>query len=87
VFCAVSSQKVYGPFFFAEKTVAGMTYLAMLQLWLMPKLQNITTFIFQQDPAHFHCDVRQYLNTVLPGRWIGCACGNDSCEVNILIEQ
>jgi hypothetical protein len=54
VFCAISSQKVYGPFCFAEETVAGMTYVAMLQLWLMPKLQNITTFIFQQDPAHFH---------------------------------
>jgi hypothetical protein len=50
-----------------------------LQLWLMPQLQNTPTFIFQQDgsPAHFHCEVRQYLNTVLPGRWIGCASGND----------
>jgi len=64
VFCAVSSQKVYSPFFFAEET---MTYLYMLQLWLVPQLQNIPTFIFQQDesPAHFHCEVRQYLNTVL----------------------
>jgi hypothetical protein len=34
VFCAVSSQKVYGPFFSAEETVTGMTYLDMLQLWL-----------------------------------------------------
>jgi hypothetical protein len=31
VFCAISSQKVYGPFFFAEETVTGMTYLDMLQ--------------------------------------------------------
>jgi hypothetical protein len=29
-FCAISSQKVYGPFFFAEETVTGMPYLAML---------------------------------------------------------
>ena len=45
----------------------------------MPQLQNIPMFIFQQDgnPAHFHCEVRQYLNTVLPGRWIGCVSGND----------
>ena len=51
----------------------------MLQLWLMPQLQNIPTFIFQQDrsPAHFHSEVRQYLNTVLPGRWLGRASGND----------
>jgi hypothetical protein len=27
VFCANSSQKVYGPFLFAEETVTGMTYL------------------------------------------------------------
>ena len=31
VFCAISSQKVYGPFFFAEDTITGMTYLDMLQ--------------------------------------------------------
>ena len=58
VFCAISSQKAYGPFFFAEETVTGMIYLDMLQLWLMPQLQNVPTFIFQQDrsPAHFHCE-------------------------------
>ena len=33
VFCAIYSQKVYGPFFFTEETVTGMTYLDMLQLW------------------------------------------------------
>jgi len=79
VFCAISSQKVYGPFFFAEETVSGMTYLDMLQMWLMAHWQNIPTFLFQQDgtSAYFYCEVRQYLNTVLPGRWIGRASGND----------
>ena len=45
----------------------------------MPQLEKIPTFIFHQDesPAHFHCEVRHYLNTVLPGRWIGRASGND----------
>jgi hypothetical protein len=33
VFCAVSSQKMYVPFFFAVESVTGMTYLDMLQLW------------------------------------------------------
>ena len=39
----------------------------------------IPTFIYKQDrsPAHFHCEVLQYLNTVLPGRWIGRASGNE----------
>ena len=31
VFCVIFSQKVYGPFFFAEETITGMTYLDMLQ--------------------------------------------------------
>jgi hypothetical protein len=47
-FCAISSQKVYGRFFFPGETVIGMTYLGMLQLWLKPQLQKIPTFIFQQ---------------------------------------
>jgi len=33
VCCAISNQKMYGPFFFAEETVTGTTYLDMLQLW------------------------------------------------------
>jgi hypothetical protein len=49
VFCAISSQKVYGPFFFAEETVTDTICLETLQLWLMPQLQNIPTFIFQLD--------------------------------------
>jgi hypothetical protein len=38
-------------------------------------MQNIPTFVFQEDgsPAHFHCEVRQYLNTVLP-RTLDRAC-------------
>ena len=35
VFCAISSPKVYSPFFFAEGTITGMTYLDVLQLWQM----------------------------------------------------
>jgi hypothetical protein len=42
VFCAISSQKVYSPFFFAVETIIGMTYLDLLQLWLMPQLRNVT---------------------------------------------
>jgi hypothetical protein len=34
VFCAISRTKVYGPFFFMEKTVSGHSYLDMLQIWL-----------------------------------------------------
>jgi len=53
----------------------------MLQLWLMPQLEeDIVDFIFQQDgaPPHYHFDVRAHLNAILPGRWIGRASHNDS---------
>jgi len=59
VFCAISSVKVYGPFFFAEPTVTSISYLDMLENYLMPELQEDmdTDVIFQQDgaPLHFHC--------------------------------
>jgi hypothetical protein len=35
MFCAISSRKVCGPIFFAEKSVNGFAYLDMLQLWLL----------------------------------------------------
>ena len=70
VFCAVSSYKVYRPFFFAGPAVTGINYLDMLQLWLMPQLQEDSEdFIFQQDgaPPHFHFDVHAHLSANLPG--------------------
>jgi hypothetical protein len=75
VFCAIASQKVYCPFFCAEETVTDVTYLHVLQLLLMSQLQNIPIFIFHQEvnPTQFYFEARQYLNTVLPERWIGRA--------------
>ena len=65
VFCAISNEKVYGPFFFEEPTINGMIYLHMLENRLMPQLnEDSNGYIFQQDgsPAHCHKDVRGYLN-------------------------
>ena len=48
--------------------------LGMLENWLMPEVnEESDDYVFQQDgcPAHFHNDVRDYLNTNLPQRWIG----------------
>jgi len=81
VFGAVSSCKVYGPFFFAKPTATGINYLDMLQQWLMPQLQKDSAiFIFQQDgaPPHIHFYVRAHLNANLTGHWIGRASHNDS---------
>jgi len=74
VFCAKSTRKFYGPFFFLEENVTGTSYLEMLQTWLFPRLQKDEPedFIMQQDggPPHFRLDVRRWLNDVLPHRWI-----------------
>jgi hypothetical protein len=76
VFCAISQMKIYGPFIFMEGTVTGMTYLDMLQQWLIPQLDDD---LFQQDgaPPHYHNAVRRYLNEHLPHRWIGRVTATD----------
>jgi hypothetical protein len=76
VFCAVSRRRVFGPFFFAEKSV----YLKMLQNWLMSQLAEEEEFIFQQDgaPPRWRMGVREYLSGDLPGRWIGRASAADN---------
>jgi len=52
-FCAMSTRKIYGPFFFCEDTMTGTSYLEMLQTWLFPRLQEDEpeNFIIQQDGA------------------------------------
>ena len=74
VVCATRSVKVYGSFFFAEPTVTGISYLDMLENYLMPQLQQDMDrdVIFQQDeaPLHFHCKVTSYLNCTVVA-WIG----------------
>ncbi|GBL84624.1 hypothetical protein AVEN_191085-1 [Araneus ventricosus] len=73
LFCAVSSSNMFGPFFFAEKTVTGFVYLDMLQIYLMAILKvTMPDNIFQQDgaPCHFQNEVTSYLNDEVP-IWIG----------------
>ena len=75
VFCAISKKGVYGPFFFEEATITGESYLNMLEEWLLAQLEEAKSddFTFQQDgaPPHWSLRVMQFLNTRLPGRWIG----------------
>ena len=76
----MSSSLVYVPYFFTENTITDAVYLDMLQLWLILQLEeHEDDFAFQQDGAlsHFMCDVREYLNTHLPHRWIGQASEDD----------
>jgi hypothetical protein len=70
VFCTASSYKVYGPYFFEEPTVTSMNYLDILQMWLMPQLQDENeTSLFNK--TELYLAIRVHLNTNRSGRWIG----------------
>ncbi|PNF25748.1 hypothetical protein B7P43_G12984 [Cryptotermes secundus] len=74
VFCALSKERVYSPFFM-EKTITGIVYLDMLQGFLIPQLDEDDQegrIHFQQDgaPPHYLGEVQEYLNSRFPGRWI-----------------
>ena len=72
-FCAISKNRVHGPFFF-EGNVTGDDYPEILQNWLLDGLEanKHNQFIFQQDgpPPHWKLIVQIYLNENLSGRWI-----------------
>ena len=76
-----SSRVLYRVFqkeLYNETTITGIVYLDMLQEFLIPQLDEDDQegrIHFQQDGAlpHYHGEVREYLNTRFPGRWIGRA--------------
>jgi hypothetical protein len=78
MFCTLSKERMYGPFFFMETTVTGIVYLDMLQQFLIPQLDEDDKegrIHFQQDgaPPHYLGEVREYLSTRFPCQWIGRA--------------
>jgi hypothetical protein len=57
-------------------TITGIVYWGMLQEFLIPLLDEDDQkgrIHFEQDgaPPHYLREVREYLNTHFPGRWIG----------------
>jgi hypothetical protein len=69
---------VYGPFFFMETTITSIVYLDVFQQFLIPQLDEDDEegrIHFQQDgaPPHYLEEVREYVNTLFPGLWIGRA--------------
>jgi hypothetical protein len=61
-----------------ETTITGIVYLDMLQQFLITQLDEDDQEVrihFQQDgaPPHYLGEVREYLSTRFPGRWIGRA--------------
>ena len=72
----VTSEKVYGPFFFEEETVRAVNYLDMIKQYVVPQLQQdgiLDTIIDQQDcaPPHWAIIVREQLNHIFNYRWCG----------------
>lgn len=78
VWCCVLHDRIIGPFFFHEPTVRWENYLDMLEYYAVPQMLQAQEewgyeITFQQDgaPPHWALEVRQYLNHVFPGRWLG----------------
>jgi hypothetical protein len=78
VFCALSEERVYSPFFFMETTTTGIVYLGMLEQILNPQLdeddQERRIHLQQVGaPPHYLAEMREYRNSRFRGRWIGRA--------------
>lgn len=77
VWVGICHGEIIGPHFF-EHTISGASYLQFLHDHLPEYLENIPLNIrqrcwFQQDgaPAHFHHNVRTFLDEHYSNRWIG----------------
>jgi len=75
VWCGLSARGLIGPFFF-EGTVTGKAYLEMRRSSILPAIHALyenSDIFYPQDeaPAHYHRDVRAFLDENLQGRWIG----------------
>ena len=52
VWCALASDRIIGPFFFAESTIKKENYLDMLENFAMPQILEVNeAVLFQQDGA------------------------------------
>jgi transposase len=72
VWCGILGDQVIGPYFF-DQSVNGSTYLQLLENKIWPQIRHLNQIYFQQDgaPAHYHKEVRAWLDNKMPGRWIG----------------
>lgn len=74
VWCALSCNRLIGPFFFAEKNINGTIFLDMLENFAIPQFENEQpNMILQLDgaPPHWRQFVRDCLDEHFPHRWIG----------------
>ena len=74
VWCALSIDRVIGPYYFDDPIVTGDSYLHLLNNYFLPMLSELpANAIFQQDgaPPHYRRAVRGLLNEQMPYSWIG----------------
>jgi hypothetical protein len=62
-------------FFFAEKTVTGISYLDMVEMFLILQLQQeteVADIVLQQDGTlpHYHCMVTSLLDDTFSNMWV-----------------
>lgn len=76
VWAGILGGRIIGPFFFNQ--LNGVNYLQFLREELPILLEDVPLgmrqqMLFQHDgcPAHFAVNVRAFLDTTYPGRWIG----------------
>lgn len=81
VWCGIIKRHIVGPFFI-DGSLNGDKYLALLNNDILPFLARLypgnngnihESIWFQQDgaPPHYARNVRELLNDIFPGRWIG----------------
>ena len=65
MWCGIMHDKIIGPFFFAEKSIAAQIYLDILIGYMSSQLEQYQPqVVFQQDctPPHWGLDVREFLS-------------------------
>lgn len=79
VWCGIVNGYLIGPYFF-DQNVTGLSFLEMLRDHLPHMLENVDlntriNMWMQLDGAapHYSRIIREYLNVIFPGRWIGRA--------------
>jgi hypothetical protein len=68
VWCDIMYKMIIRPFFSAEKTVTGRSYLDMLQLYAFAQLEHLQPNVFSTRRSSAP---RVFRRATFPGRWIG----------------
>ena len=74
VWCALTSKRIIGPFFFSDPTINSNTYLDMLESFITGDWKTCRRKFISSRTVHpntWGLHVRDFLNVRFPDRWIG----------------